>query len=38
MKDIEKERFLLNTPISERERERERDQYRFLKHGSKTHC
>ena len=42
MKDVEKERFLLNTPISERERERERqrerDQYRFLKHGSKTHC
>ena len=26
MKDIEKERFLLNTPISERERERERER------------
>ena len=26
MKDVEKERFLLNTPISERERERERER------------
>ena len=26
MKDVEKERFVLNTPISERERERERER------------